>query len=219
MKRICVNCGSNPGIRKEYIEAAAKLGKLLSQKGIELVYGGAEVGLMGAVASAVIKNGGRVTGVIPQSFADKVAKENITELYIVPTMHERKKMMFDMSDAFIALPGGMGTIEEVFEILTWAQLGFHGKPCGFLNICSYFDKLFEFLDYSVDQQFVKPQHRDMILISAEPGDLIEQFEKYKVPIVEKWVNRRGNKKYNSNFDGLVKKLNLTQRHKVAKVTT
>jgi uncharacterized protein (TIGR00730 family) len=160
---------------------------LISNKGIELVYGGAEVGLMGAVASAAMNNGGKVIGVIPESFADKVADNNLSELHIVPSMHERKKMMFDLSDAFIALPGGIGTIEEVFEILTWAQLGLHGKPCGVINICGYFDRLLEFLDYSVDQMFVKHQHREMLLVSDYPDSLFAQFEKYKVPIIEKWI--------------------------------
>lgn len=189
MKRICVNCGSNPGARKEYMAAAARLGELLSNKEIEFVYGGAEVGLMGAVASAVMNNGGTVIGVIPESFAEKVAKNNITELHIVPTMHERKKMMFDLSDGFIALSGGIGTIEEIFKILTWAQLGFHTKPCGLLNICGYYNKLFEFLDYTVDQLFVKERHREMIIESDDPEDLINQFEKYKAPVIEKWINR------------------------------
>ncbi len=189
MKRICVNCGSNSGVRPEYVEAATKLGELLSEKGIELVYGGAGVGLMGAVASAVMKSGGTVIGVIPESIADKVGNNNLTELLIVPTMHERKKIMFDLSDGFIALPGGMGTIEEVFEILAWAQLGLHGKPCGMINICGYYDKLLEFLDYSVTQLFVKRQHRDMVLVSRDPGVLLRQFERYKAPIIEKWTNR------------------------------
>jgi len=190
MKRICINCGSNSGARPEYMETAIELGKLISNKGIELVYGGAEVGLMGAVASAAMNNGGKVIGIISESFADKVADKNLSELHIVPTMHERKKMMFDLSDGFIALPGGVGTIEEVFEILTWAQLGFHGKPCGIINICGYFDRLLEFLDYSVEQLFVKSQHREMFLVSDEPDGLLDQFEKYKAPIIEKWINRK-----------------------------
>ena len=189
MKRICVNCGSNPGARPEYMETAKKLGELLSNRGIELVYGGAEVGLMGAVASAAMENGGRVIGVIPESFADKVADNGLSELHIVPSMHERKKMMFDLSDGFMALPGGMGTIEEVFEILTWAQLGFHGKPCGIINICGYYDRLLEFLDHSVDQLFVKPLHRKMVLVSDAPEDLLAKFEKYEAPVIEKWINR------------------------------
>jgi len=171
------------------MQSATQLGELFSKKGVELVYGGAEVGLMGAVASAVMNNGGKVIGVIPETFADKVANNNLTELHIVPTMHERKKMMFDLSDGFIALPGGMGTVEEIFEILTWAQLGFHEKPCGFINILGYFDKLLEFLDVSVDQLFVKRQHRDMILVSNNPDGLLEKFEKYEAPIIEKWIHR------------------------------
>ena len=189
MKRICVNCGSNPGFHKEYMETASILGELLAEKGIELVYGGAGVGMMGAVAEGVMKNGGKVIGIIPESFADKVANNNLTELHIVPTMHERKKMMFDLSDAFIALPGGMGTIEEIFELLTWAQLGLHTKPCGFINVCSYYDKLFEFLDHSVEQLFVKQEHREMILMSTDPEDLLDKFEQYNAPLVEKWINR------------------------------
>ncbi len=189
MKRICVNCGSNFGARPEYLEAAFKLGELLAKRNIELVYGGAEVGLMGAVASAAMKNGGKVIGVIPEPFADKVANQHLTELHIVPTMHERKKMMFDLSAGFIALPGGMGTIEEIFEVLTWAQLGFHGKPCGILNAYGYYDKLLEFLDFASDQLFVKPQHRNMILVSEDPADLLAQFQGYEAPITEKWMDR------------------------------
>ena len=192
MKRICINCGSNSGARPEYMETAIKLGRLISNKGIELVYGGAEVGLMGAVASAAMKNGGKVIGVIPESFADKVAADNLSELHIVPTMHERKKLMFELSDGFIALPGGMGTIEEVFEILTWAQLGLHQKPCGMINICGYFDRLLEFLDYSVDQLFIKRRHREMVLVSDGPEGLLAQFEKYKAPILEKWIKGASN---------------------------
>jgi len=149
MKRVCVNCGSNPGARPEYIAAARTLGTFLAEEDIELVYGGANVGLMGVVATAVMENGGKVIGVIPESFAGKVAQNDLDELYVMPLMHERKHKMFELSDGFIALPGGMGTIEELFEILTWAQPGFHDKPCGMLNICGYFDSLLEFLDHSV----------------------------------------------------------------------
>ena len=144
---------------------------------------------MGAVASSAMDSGGNVIGVIPESFADKVAKSNLTELHIVSNMHERKTKMFELSDAFIALPGGMGTIEEMFEILTWAQLGFHAKPCGLLNICGYYNSILEFLENSVNQQFVRPEHRDMLLVDIDAGSLISKFYTYKVPIIEKWINR------------------------------
>jgi hypothetical protein len=186
MKRICVYCGSSSGTGSEYLECATKLGKLLAEKGIELVYGGAEVGLMGAVASAAMNNGGKVIGIIPEAFADKVGKNNLTEFHVVPTMHERKKIMFDLSDGFIALPGGFGTLEEVFEILTWAQLGFHAKPCGVVNVCGYYDKLLEFLDHSVSKSFIKKKHRKTLLVSDDLNDLIDQLERYDAPIVGKW---------------------------------
>lgn len=189
MKSICVNCGSNTGTRSEYLEAAIDLGKYLAENKIDLVYGGAEVGLMGAVASSVMENGGEVIGVIPESFADKVANKKISKLHVVSTMHERKKMMFDLSDGFIALPGGIGTIEEIFEILTWAQLGFHTKPCGLLNICGYYNSILEFLDNSVNQQFVKQEHRDILMVDIDSESLITQFNNYKAPGIEKWINR------------------------------
>ena len=189
MKSICVYCGSNPGARSEYIESAMQLGRFLAEKEIELVYGGAEVGLMGAVASETLKNGGKVTGVITEFLADKVAHNNLNYLYVVPTMHERKTQMFELSDGFIALPGGIGTIEELLEVLTWAQLGSHDKPCGMLNICGYFDSLLEFLDNAVNQQFVMQAHRDMLLIDNDPKALLMQFETYKAPVTEKWISK------------------------------
>lgn len=186
MKRICIFCGSNAGARPEYLDAARNLGSILSVRGIELVYGGAEVGLMGAVAASVMDGGGRVIGVIPESLAARVGNLNISELQIVPTMHERKQRMFDLSDGFIALPGGMGTIEEVFEILTWAQLGFHTKPCGILNVSGYFDSIIDFLAHTVDQKFVKPQHRDMVLVDTDGASLLGRFDDYVAPTVAKW---------------------------------
>jgi uncharacterized protein (TIGR00730 family) len=147
MKRICVFAGSSAGVRPEYLRAAADLGTVLAARGIELVYGGARVGMMGAVAGAVLAGGGRVTGVIPQALVEKeVAHDGLTELRVVTSMHQRKALMADLSDAFIALPGGWGTLDEMFEILTWAQLGLHRKPCGLLNVSGYFDRLLAFLD-------------------------------------------------------------------------
>ena len=188
IKNICVNCGSNTGTRPEYLKAAVDLGRYLAGNNIGLVYGGAGVGLMGAVASSAMENGGSVIGVIPESFADRVGHENLTELHVVSTMHERKTLMFDLSDGFIALPGGMGTIEELFEILTWAQLGFHTKPCGLLNICGYFDSILAFLENAVTQQFVRQEHRDMLLVDVDPGSLIPRFNSYEPVPVEKWIN-------------------------------
>jgi uncharacterized protein (TIGR00730 family) len=188
IKNICVNCGSNTGTRPEYLKAAAELGRYLAENKIGLVYGGAGVGLMGAVASSAMENGGNVIGVIPESFADRVAHDNLTELRVVSTMHERKNMMFELSDGFIALPGGMGTIEEVFEVLTWAQLGFHSKPCGLLNICGYYDSILAFLDNAVIQQFVRQEHKEMLLVDVDPERLITRFNSYEVTAVEKWIN-------------------------------
>ena len=190
IKNICVNCGSNNGARPEYHNAAVELGKYLAENGIGLVYGGAGVGLMGAVASSVMENGGKAIGVIPESFADRVAHNNLTELHIVSTMHERKTMMFDLSDGFIALPGGMGTIEEIFEVLTWAQLGFHKKPCGLLNICWYYDSMLAFIKNAVDQGFVRKEHADMLLVEVDPGRLINGFRDYKAIPVDKWIDNK-----------------------------
>lgn len=188
IKNICVNCGSNAGTNPEYIKAAIDLGRYLAENKIGLVYGGAGVGLMGAVASSALENGGDVIGVIPESFADRVGHDNLTELHVVPTMHERKTIMFDLSDGFIALPGGMGTIEEIFEVLTWAQLGFHSKPCGLLNICGYYDSILTFLDNAVNQHFVRPEHREMLLVDIDAESLITRFNSYEPTSIEKWID-------------------------------
>ncbi len=187
MKRICVNCGSSPGFDPSYVEMAILLGQVLVERDYQLVYGGADVGLMGAVADTVLKEGGSVIGVIPKSFAHKVSHQGLTELHVVGSMHERKTMMFDLSDAFIALPGGFGTLEEMAEILTWAQLGFHAKPCGLINIAGYFDLLLMFFDNAVSKGFMKKEHREMLLVSQEPKDMLNQIESYIAPKVEKWV--------------------------------
>lgn len=187
MKRICVYCGSSPGVNGTYGEAARRLGITLVQNNLELVYGGAEIGLMGEVANAVLRTGGKVIGVLPQAFAEKVSHRGLTELHIAGSMHERKQMMFDLSDAFIALPGGLGTIEELTELLTWAQLGFHNKPCGLLNIAGYFNSFLSFLDHAVSQGFIKPAHREMLFTAEEPGVLLELFRSYEPPQTEKWV--------------------------------
>lgn len=187
MTRVCVNCGSSPGFDPSFMNMARRLGHALVERGYELVYGGADVGLMGEVADTVLTSGGVVRGIIPESFAHKVSHQGLTELRIVPSMHERKKIMFDLSDAFIALPGGFGTLEEVAEVLTWAQLGLHAKPCGLINVNGYFDPLLSFLDSAMTNGFMRPDHRRMLLVADEPSGLLDQMATYKAPTVEKWV--------------------------------
>lgn len=187
MKRICLNCGSSPGFDPVYIAMAHRLGKALAARNYELVYGGSEVGLMGEVANTVLKAGGVVIGVIPKSFAHKVSHPGLTELHVVDSMHERKTMMFDLSDAFIALPGGLGTLEEISEILTWGQLGLHTKPCGLINVEGYFDPLLSFLEQAVSKGFMRTEHKEMLLVSDTPEDLLMRFESYQAPTIEKWV--------------------------------
>ena len=186
MKRICVYCGSSPGARPEYAQAARQFGQVLVSRDIGLVYGGGRVGMMGTIADAVIEAGGEVIGVIPQGLADrKVAFTDLSDLRVVPSMHERKALMVELSDGFVALPGGLGTFEEFFEVLTWAQLNIHHKPCGLLNVCGYYTKLTSFLDYAVDEQFIEPEHRRMLLIDEVPEALLTKFEEYQPPKVNK----------------------------------
>lgn len=186
MRRVCVYCGSSPGRDPAYRDAAQKLGRALVRRNLELVYGGAEVGLMGELANTVLQGGGTAIGIIPESFARRVSHKGLTQLHIVATMHERKSMMMDFSDAFIALPGGFGTLEELAELLTWAQLGFHKKPCGLLNISGYFDALLSFLDHAVAEGFMKPEHREMLLVSKTPDALLDRFASYAAPAQDKW---------------------------------
>jgi uncharacterized protein (TIGR00730 family) len=189
VKSICVYCGSSPGRLPQYQQAAAELGRRLASRDITLVYGGASVGLMGVVADAVLDAGGKAIGVIPEALAVKeVAHAELSEQFIVHSMHERKARMADLSDGFIALPGGWGTLEEIFEILTWAQLGFHGKPCGLLNVHGYFDGLFSFLEHAIDEQFVKPIYRNMLIMAERSDELLERFESYQAPKVRKWLS-------------------------------
>ncbi len=177
MKKICVFCGSSSGRQPEYIEAAHKLANALTKRGIGLVYGGASVGIMREIADAVLSSGGEVIGVIPQALVDKeVSHKGLTELKVVSSMHERKAVMAELSDGFIALPGGLGTLEELFEVLTWSQLGFHNKPCGLLNVNGYYNKLSSFLDHAVDEEFVKMKHRELLLNEDNPGGLLALME-------------------------------------------
>jgi len=190
MKRICVFCGSSPGARREYVQAARQLGRVLAERNLSLVYGGSNVGVMGEVANAALQEGGEVIGVIPEKIAKKgVAHTNLSQLHVVDSMHERKSMMADLADAFIALPGGLGTIEEFFEVLTWAQLGIHRKPCGLLDVCRYYNKLLDFLDHAVSQRFLKKEHRSMVLVAETPEMLLQQLQEYQMPRVDKWIRK------------------------------
>jgi len=189
IRKICVYCGSSPGDKAAYAQVAKELAKELCDRGITLVFGGGAVGIMGVVSDAVIERGGDVIGVIPKSLAIKeVAHENLTEMHVVPSMHERKAMMAELSDGFIALPGGWGTLEEIFEMLTWAQLGFHEKPCGLLNVEGYYDNLIAFLENSFTRKFVKKLYRPLLMTSNQPAELLDQFAVYQAPKVRKWVS-------------------------------
>jgi len=188
IKKICVYCGSSPGKNPAYSLAAEILADELCKRNIGLVYGGAAVGVMGVVADAVLAGGGEAIGVIPKSLAVKeLAHDRLSELHVVASMHERKAMMAELSDGFIALPGGWGTLEEIFEILTWAQLGFHDKPCGLLNIEGYYDGLIGFLENAFNQEFVNQLYRPMLMTDRQPAGLLDQFSTYQAPKVRKWM--------------------------------
>jgi uncharacterized protein (TIGR00730 family) len=192
MKRLCVFCGSGSGAGPAYLGAAAALANVLVREHVDLVFGGARVGLMGELARGVLRAGGHVIGVIPKALVDKeLACADVNDLRIVDSMHERKALMAELSDGFVALPGGLGTLEEIFEMLTWAQLGLHQKPCGILNVRDYYAGLLAFLDHSVDQRFVARAHRDMLIVERNPDALIERFRTYQPPLVDKaaWAIR------------------------------
>lgn len=190
MRRICVFCGSQVGKRPRYAEAANALGTLLAQRGIGLVYGGGKVGLMGVVADAVLAEGGEVIGVIPRRLMTReLAHSGVTELRVVDSMHERKAMMGELADAFMALPGGYGTLEEFFEVVTWMQLGIHRKPCGLLNVGGYYDMLLALLDHAAGESFIRPQHRGLVLVDSDPAMLLQQLHNYRAPQVEQWLAR------------------------------
>lgn len=178
------------GGRPDYRAAAEQAGQAIARSGRRLVYGGAKVGLMGVVADAALAAGGEVVGVLPVSLQEKeLAHEGLTELHVVSSMHERKAMMADLSDGFIALPGGAGTLEEIFEIWTWGQLGYHRKPCGFLNAAGYYDGLLSFLDLQRDEEFVRPEMRAMVMVDTDAGGLLDAFAAYQPPSTPKWIER------------------------------
>jgi uncharacterized protein (TIGR00730 family) len=188
MRRLCVFCGSSAGVRPGYLAAAQAVGRLLAERGIELVYGGGRVGLMGACADAALAAGGRVQGVMPEGLlAREVGHEGLTELHVVRTMHERKALMADLSDGFVTLPGGFGTLEEFCEVVTWSQLGIHPKPCGLLNVEGYYDPLLALFDHATAEGFVRSGHRGLVLEDADPARLLERMAAFRPPPTEKWI--------------------------------
>lgn len=189
MKRICVFCGSSAGSQPEYRACAEQLGAELARRNLGLVYGGGNVGLMGAIADAVLKAGGEAIGVIPEHLMTReIGHQQLTKLHIVRSMHEQA-LMSDLSDAFIGLPGGYGTLEEFCEVLTWSQLGLHAKPCGIVNVLGYYTALLTMLDHAVDQQFLKPQNRALVLARDTPAELLQALEAWRPVHVEKWLDR------------------------------
>ena len=190
MKRVCVFCGSSIGNKREFVEYAEALGQLLASKKIGLVYGGGHVGLMGVIADAALAAGGEVIGVIPHALDDReIAHPGLTDLRVVDSMHTRKAMMAELADAFIAMPGGVGTFEEIFEAITWTQLGVHRKPCGFLNVGAFYTPLIAFIDQAVSDGFIKPVHRQMIAVDDNPERLLNTLAEIELPDVPKWIRK------------------------------
>jgi uncharacterized protein (TIGR00730 family) len=189
--RICVFCGSSVGARPAYAVAARKLGELMACRGIGLVFGGGRIGLMGTLADAVLDNSGEVIGIIPQGLMQReIGHRGVTKLHVVETMHQRKALMADLADAFIALPGGYGTLEEIAEVVTWSQLGIQIKPCALLNIEGYWDGLLKFLDHSVNEDFVRPENRDLVVVGVTPEEILDKIAAWSPPPhVEKWLDQ------------------------------
>lgn len=187
-RRVCVFCGSSSGARPDYRKMASEMGRILAEQGIGLVYGGGKIGLMGEIANAALRGGAEVIGVIPRHLeAREVAHRDLSELRVVNTMHERKAMMADLADAFIGLPGGLGTLEECFEVATWTQLGIHAKPLGFLNVRGYFDLLQQILAKAVEEGFLAPQHRSFMMFSEDPAALLGSLQAFELVPVDKWL--------------------------------
>ncbi len=191
MERICVFCGASPGARPAYREAAEGLAGLLAGEGVGVVYGGGGVGLMGALADAVLAAGGEITGVIPRSLLEReIAHRDVSDMRVVESMHERKALMAELADAFVALPGGIGTLEELFEVYTWAQLGLHRKPCGLVNVEGYYDGVAAFLDQAVEERFVREETRDLLMVEREPAALLDRLRDFEPEaVVPKWIDR------------------------------
>ena len=191
MARICVFCGSTPGIRPSYAEGARALARALVDGGHTLVYGGGNVGLMGVIADAVLSAGGEAVGVIPHTLmAREIGHTGVTRLHVVDSMHERKALMADLSDAFVALPGGVGTFEELFEAITWTQLGLHRKPCGLLNVDGFYNGLLQFLDHAWAEGFIKPETRAIISAGSDPAELLQRLLATTMPPVPQWISPR-----------------------------
>jgi uncharacterized protein (TIGR00730 family) len=191
LQSVCVFCGSSVGMTSVYADAARDLGCALAANGRRLVFGGGKVGLMGVVADAVLASGGEAIGVIPQHLVDlEVAHGGLTDLRVVESMHERKQLMADLADGFVVLPGGLGTLEEFFEVWTWGQLGLHRKPYGLLNVASYFDPLLAFLDHAVQERFVLADHRQLVRVGDRPDELLTALDAYVVPATAKWIDRK-----------------------------
>jgi uncharacterized protein (TIGR00730 family) len=190
LQRVCVFCGSSLGNQPAYAQVADDLGRLLAQRGIELVYGGGKVGLMGRIADACLSNGGRAIGVMPRTLVEKeIAHSELSKLHVVESMHERKALMADFADAFVALPGGFGTWEEFCEVLTWSQLGIQRKACAVLNVNGYYDPFLAMADRALDQGFLRDVHRELLLADTDPTRLLDRLSNYTVPIVDKWIDR------------------------------
>lgn len=190
LKSVCVFCGASPGARPIYHEAAAKLGRHIAERGLTLVYGGGAVGLMGVVADAALAAGGEVIGIIPQSLERaEIGHKGLTRLEVVDGMHARKARMAELADAFIALPGGLGTLEELFEVWTWGQLGYHAKPLGLLEVDGFYARLTDFLDHLVAERFVREQHRAILQLSASPAELLARMDAWQPTAAPKWVDR------------------------------
>ena len=191
VRRICVFCGASPGARPAYAQATTDLARLLAGDGIGVVYGGGGVGLMGVLADAVLAEGGEIIGVIPRALVDReIAHRDVTDMRVVGSMHERKALMAELADAFIALPGGLGTLEELFEVYTWAQLGLHRKPCALLNVEGYYDGIAGFLDDAVEERFLREEHRDMLMVERDPRALIERLREFEPDaVLPKWIDR------------------------------
>ena len=190
IKSLCIYCGSSHGRLDVYAQAADSLAEAMVRRNIRLVYGGASIGIMGRVADRVLKLGGQAVGVIPKALADKeVAHHGLTELHVTHSMHERKMLMAELSDGFIALPGGIGTLEELFEIWTWAQLGLHQKPCGLLNVAGFYNALIQFLDHVLAEQFVKNHHHALLMVESQPEALLERLVNYRSPAAEHWLDQ------------------------------
>ncbi|ANY89643.1 MULTISPECIES: TIGR00730 family Rossman fold protein [Pseudomonas] len=191
VRSICVFCGASTGTHPAYRDAAVALGQAIARRGLTLVYGGSSVGLMGAVADAAMAAGGEVIGVMPQSLIDaEIGHKGLPRLEVVDGMHARKARMAELSDAFIALPGGLGTLEELFEVWTWGQLGYHAKPLGLLDVNGFYEKLGGFLDHIVEEGFVRPQHRAMLLLGKQPDELLDAMEEFVPPVLPKWVDKK-----------------------------